>query len=508
MLLDNFGSFCAYMSDPTYWEDFNEDLCGFMQHGPRNKAIVLPRGARKTTIATIRYSQWRAINNPNLRILWVFNTATNAEKKMDRLRAEFESDPRISRMFPEVIPNFRSVVWTRKAATLNRTIRNEEATFEAAGVSTALASRHYDIVIFDDPTSPEKEEVTEEMVLPSMNDIQQAIGKFKLATFFFDNPATAEFILVTTRWADNDIIDYVKKNRVDGPTHFGFFERKIIEDDNPLMPKRFPTAVIDQMRFDLGPYFFSCLCMNTPMEAHLRSIKPEWMLHWSANSTFLDTGPKFVTIDPAKGDAKKKGCHTGIVCAEHAGRNLIVHEAVGDYLNGEQTAQRAVDMVQAYGARRIGVEDVALQMFLEYPIKAALAERGITGVVVDPIKVGKRKKEDRIEALVPLFSRGQIFLPPDGGDLEAQLLAFPFTDKKDIVDAFSLQMRYYKINKALRAPKAPPEEIEPIPEGCKRFNVDEHWKELEKKKEGMYGYALVSDVEDEHETGDIPAWAF
>jgi len=496
------------MSDPIFWDEFNYDLCNFLQFGGeeglRNKAVTLPRNARKSTIGTIWYSEWRALRNPDIRILWIFNTAENAMKKLDKLRADFENNPRIYKVFPEVIPNFRKTTWTRKAACLARPHWNEESTFEVAGITSSIVSRHYDVIIFDDPTSPERHNVTEEFVIPNIADIEHSIGKLKLATFLFSNPMESELLINTTRWADNDIVDYVKKNRVEGLTKFAHFERKIIDGGKPLM-QRFPESMIEQMRRDLGPYFFSCLCMNTPLEEHLRTFKKGSMSQrWNAETTFMGRGMRAVVIDPAMGKERTGGCHTALLAMEHVDGYMIWLDERSGFMAEAETAKNAVDMAVRCNCKRIGIEDVAYQMALRYPILAELKERGITDVVVEAIKVGKTQKDDKISALSPLFDRGRILLPEHETDVERQLLAFPFSSKKDLADCMAMHMsKYYSMYKALSAEELP----KPLPvvkEGEMLFDVDKYFRELEKESYGEYGYNIADTTEP---VGGRP-WAF
>ena len=461
---ESFALFVRYMSDEDYWDPFNQDLCEFVQFGGpssvdgvdllepkykgkffKNKSVVLPRGGRKTTILTIRYPQWKTLSDLDLRTLIILNTANNASAKLSRIKQEFESEAKIYSMWPEAIPIFGDVTWTNHKLIVNRRMISEDATFDCGGINSAVTSRHCDLVVFDDPTSPEKGKQTAELLLPSLDQIELSIGRFKLTKFLQDNPKKAETLLATTRWADNDIIDWVRNNY----SNFAYYEMKIIVDGKPLM-QRFPMEVIDQMRIDLGPYFFSCLCMNTPLESSMRAVQEDDILYWQDGDRFGDDpGRMCIFVDPAMGKKKTEGCHTGIIVLEYVDDLLIVRETISEYLDPSQTAKKVVDLVEDWGAKWIGIEDVAMQMALAEPIKRGLHKRHFDGVTVKGIEVKNRSKDERFEGTTSWFRNHQVYIPKDDRFFKTQLLAYPFTKKRDLLDAFALSKKWYNAGAAL-----------------------------------------------------------
>ena len=92
---------------------------------------------------------------------------------------------------------------------LNRTIAEPEGTFEAAGVGTAVISRHFDLVIEDDTVSPAKDSLTGVMQQPTKAEIEKAIGWHRLVHPLLLHPSRSQILVIGTRWADKDLIGWI-----------------------------------------------------------------------------------------------------------------------------------------------------------------------------------------------------------------------------------------------------------------------------------------------------------
>ena len=158
-------------------------LCEKLENYKENTRMqfVLPRGWLKTTLCSQAYPMWRACKDPSIRVLLTQNTYKNAVSKLKPIKANFESNPLLRTLFPEVLPNNRST-WTGDSLCLNRPKAFNESTFEAAGVRTQVTSRHYDIIIEDDTVAPDFDELGGQALLPTKDQVEQAIGWHRLAS--------------------------------------------------------------------------------------------------------------------------------------------------------------------------------------------------------------------------------------------------------------------------------------------------------------------------------------
>ena len=158
--------------------------------------IMLPRDWYKTTAASIAYPIWRAINNPEVRILLVQNTYTNATSKLAAIKQIFEKNQLFRACYPELLPD-TTCTWSKESLCVKRKGTYPESTFEAAGTSTAVTSRHYDVIIEDDTVAPEFDNITGSMMQPSQAEIEKCIGWHKLAHPLLIEPALSQILVIT-----------------------------------------------------------------------------------------------------------------------------------------------------------------------------------------------------------------------------------------------------------------------------------------------------------------------
>ena len=109
--------------------------------------ILAPRGHGKSTILTVAYGLWRAVQNPDRRILIVSATAAQARAFLREIKMHVEGNPRFIRAFGELAGE----KWTENEIILKSRRRiAKEATVTALGVGGPVIGRHYDIVMLDD----------------------------------------------------------------------------------------------------------------------------------------------------------------------------------------------------------------------------------------------------------------------------------------------------------------------------------------------------------------------
>ena len=102
-------------------EKIHMPLCRLLEaytENPRLK-IVLPRGWLKTTLCSQAYPVWRAIRNPNIRIVLAQNTYSNAVSKLKVIRATFEKNTLFCWLFPELLPD-AGCTWKSESLCIKR----------------------------------------------------------------------------------------------------------------------------------------------------------------------------------------------------------------------------------------------------------------------------------------------------------------------------------------------------------------------------------------------------
>jgi len=420
----------------------HKPLCRLLQGEKTRICIVLPRGWLKTTICSCAFPLWLAIRNPNIRILLAQNTYKNAVAKFNRIKGVVSSNELFRVLFYDILPGKNSK-WREDSLCLSRSKEFDESTFEAAGTRTQLTSRHYDVIIEDDTVAPELEDVTLGNAIPSKEDIERAIGWHRLVTPLLNDPLRSRRIVVGTRWAEMDLLSWIKENE-----QYEFYERAVKEDEagNPFedgkisYPERFSQEVLDDLKRTLGPYLYSALYMNQPLRGSEMQFKPEWIKYHDGNIPGLVC---YTTIDLA-GDPKESKGTPDYNVVMTCGKDLTTSKIyVLEYARKRTTPGEVIDdlfdQVKKYHPIKVGLESVAYQKSLSYWIKERMSEEN-EYFHIENITHGKRSKFVRISGLQPVFARGDIYILPQHTELVEELLAFPLGVNDDIIDTLSMQL--------------------------------------------------------------------
>lgn len=409
----------------------------------QNLLVVLPRGWFKTTVTTIAYSIWRAVKNPEIRILIVQNTYTNAQSKLSSIGQQIKTNQLLRRLWPEVIPT-REQTWKSDAMCLNRKSTWPECTFECGGTNTDFVSRHYDLIIQDDTVAPDLDEMGEENLLPTKDDVDQAIGFHKLTLPLLDNPGKSQIIVIGTRWFDKDLIAFIKENE----PGFKVYERACREKDGKphpngeiTFPERFPESVLETIAARMGPYLFSCLYLNTPMQNKDMIFQPDWFMYFETAPRLCDLDV-YISIDPNGSDGTKalgKDPDSSVimVTGKHKSTGFIY---VLDYWTHKQCDPESMitqlfKMVLFWEPLKVVVETFAYQKTLMFWIKRLMFERN----VFFSIHEIKGKPDARIMGLQPLVKAGVLLFKLSQRELILELQAYPSPSAHDdLIDALSM----------------------------------------------------------------------
>lgn len=416
------------------------------------KKFVLPRGWLKTTVCTIAWPIWMACKNPNVRVLLAQNTMKNAGKKLGSIRSQFEKNDLLRALYPDILPGKEST-WNVDAACLTRSASFPESTFEAAGIRTQVTSRHYDVIIEDDTVAPDLDELNEEgSIIPSVEDVAQAIGWHRLVPPLLNNPSVDKIVVVGTRWYENDLMSWIAANE----PRYHVTERSCLENEEGkadrkgviTYPERFSRDVLEELEVSVGPYLFSCLYLNHPVRSGDMIFKPEWI-------TYYETCPPkqsmavYTTVDPASDAELTKGKNTDYSVVMTCGKDLISGQIyVLDYFrarcNPGELASAIFEHVVRWRPIEVGYEDVAFQKTMEYWLRELMRKENIF-FILRPVKYGRKSKETRISALQPMFANRVISIRTYMKDFVSELMTFPRGAHDDIIDALSMQLQMWRI---------------------------------------------------------------
>ncbi len=128
-------------------EPHHENILAHVESYPLTLDLA-PRGSGKSRIVTIGYAAWRAIVDPDIRILILSDTDDHAVRFLNTIKTALHQHPLIKQHFGPV----EGDKWTDHQIVLaGRKKILTEATITALGAySGAVTSGHYDLIICDD----------------------------------------------------------------------------------------------------------------------------------------------------------------------------------------------------------------------------------------------------------------------------------------------------------------------------------------------------------------------
>lgn len=427
----------------------HKPICDKIQNYEVNTrcTVELPRTWFKSTMVSVAYPIWRAINNPNVRVLVAQNTYANACKKLASIADIFEKNSLFRALYPEILPT-SACRWSSECLEVNRTQAHPEGTFEAAGVGTSTTSRHYDVIIEDDTISPKKDDMTGIVQQPTKLDIEKAIGWHNLCHPMLLHPTKSQILVVGTRWAERDLLGYIyeefpeyKMIRKSACEKDG--ESKTLDEGGKPTWDRFDEPVLRELEKAEGPYMFASLYLGLPTAAINQVFKRDWIVYFEnfSNSSYACTS---VDLAAAEKEESSDPDYNVIIttCIEPTIPRIFVLEYVRERMSPSDVIDCIFRHYHKYHSVKFLVESIGYQRTLVHWLKKKRAKENAL-MMIEEITSYKQSKVDRIRGLQPYFANRLIAIRREMFELEQELLAFPKGAHDDIIDALSNQVEFW-----------------------------------------------------------------
>ena len=440
------AAFAEYMSDLVF-PAYLRELCRFADRHP--KAVILaPRGHAKTTAAIHRAARHIGLHAGAWRLGILTAVDADAESRSRAIRALVEH-PRFAEVFPwaqaEVEgPRWRDGAWTVRGVDLGK-----DATCTAMSLGSVRAGARLDELIADDAVGPQENATS--------------AGRAKVLETFLSvvDPMLVpggRRLVIGTRWHEDDLYASLIRS---GCAHV---VRRAIEDDEALWPELYGLAELAARRVDMGTPLFNLQFQNDPSGMGGNIIRREWFRYVDA----VPAGARRVGMD-LNASSSTRADYTAVVeWVEDAAHNLYfvgawrkqLAEGHGAWLTG-RTDGFAPGMPPAYGQStgprllwplgllppgyvgasgspslprpltRLCIEAVMYQAAF---VRELLSHTYLPAVDIRPDK----DKVTRTLALGARYEAGKVYhlaSAPGLADFEDELVAFPFGQHDDQVDA-------------------------------------------------------------------------
>lgn len=403
---------------------------------------LMPRGHHKTTVATIADSVRVTCADPeNENVLVVNEIHDNAVDIVSEILGHFENNELLGLLFPGIIPDKFSgpgVKWSAtRGASLVPRAGKKDPSFLAAGINTAVTSKHFSRLKLDDLVGFEANK--------SPAALQYAISWVKNITPLTMGPDDTVIDFVGTRWALNDLYAFIIE--LYGQS-LSMFRRGMTENGIAIWPEKFSPETITQLMKTPDVYYSQY--DNDPLseislDFDISKLGEWWQEGDSVAYNYLNETvrtpirnlTRLIAIDPNSGSKTAKDEVGLTVTGVDSNDCRLCLEDASDRYSPEGVLERTLDLVEKWGVGTVGVEKAG-QQTTEFWLRKAARKRGLFVRVV-PLTHGNQNKQSRIlKSLQPLVAANQVFLHRSQTALRKQFVGFG-SGLDDRIDSFSYQ---------------------------------------------------------------------
>ena len=438
------------------------------QRGSR-KAWLAPRGSAKTTRATLAYPLYCICNGLENYIVLTSDTGQQAEKYLDAIKAELESNDKLRAAYPEIVG--KGPVWRSDAIEARNGIR-----VEALGTGTKLRGRKHrqhrpTLIVVDDPQNTghivselQRTRSWEWFTKDVCNAGSPATNIIVLGTALHQDciicrlkqTAGWEWFLfrsiqdwphrmdlwndwesILFRWDDNDREAKAKQFYLD-------HKDAMKAGHKVLWPDRETLLDLMTKRAAIGPAAFLFEHQGEPTDPSMC----EWPASFFARADFwFDRWPddiivRVLSLDPSKGKKDDVGDYSAIIRYGRDSKGVEYVEADLRRRPVDQIVADCVEHLRQFKPDRFAVEANTFQELLASPLREACRVQGVECPII--LVNNLVNKLVRIRRLTePLAQRKIRFRIGSQGTALAveQLKQFPIADHDDGPDAIEMARR-------------------------------------------------------------------
>jgi len=398
------AEFLGYKIAPHHTKIFDH----YLTH--KKTLDLAPRGCGKSTVGAVLYPLHRLLQNPDLRILIVSDTASMAEGFLSEIKQHLESERWI-----EKFGDWRGSKWTDseiKIATRRKI--SKEPNIQALGARGSVTSRHVDIIIADD--------------LVDFENARTETQRVKLKNWFKTTLVPVlepwgEIHINGTRYHPYDLYHDLIRS---GEYHVQM--QRALENNQSIWEEKWSVEDLLKLKEELGSIIFNMQYQNDVELAKEGNIfKYEWLRFYNSEEVPKDL-KVYMGIDLAI--SQKETADYFTICT--IGVDLENNVYVLDVYRGRHTFTQQVNIIEAkekeWKPIRIGVESNQYQRAMAEVLKKKWL----------PVKelVTTKDKVTRAQIRSAIFESGKVFIRRSMHEFIDEIVLFPDAKHDDQFDAF------------------------------------------------------------------------
>lgn len=237
--------------DAPHIKKVSRELMKMVRGDYHKLCVAMPPRHSKSSLITISFPLYLIFNNPSLNVVIVNNTATLSEKFGIAIREYVKEYGHYFNVYLSDIKHSNShLMFCDKEGNLyNGSIR-------LVGAMGSITGQDCDYIVLDDIYKGYED------IVPSL--LQKKIDWYNTIILQRVEPQTRICIL-HTRWAENDLIGYLKKNH---PNEYKFIEFSALnKDDEPLWKEKYTDgSELHKIREQMGERLFQSIYQQKPLD--------------------------------------------------------------------------------------------------------------------------------------------------------------------------------------------------------------------------------------------------
>lgn len=271
------------------------------QAGKHHKRTLYlkPRGTYKSTIYTISDTIFRLLQNPDLRILIANATHDMARQFLSEIAGHYIRNERLIEVHNYLYgcdPLDENSATAEKLVLNSRRIIRKEPSVAVIGALQNIVSSHFDIIKVDD--------------LCNLEDRESDLVREKKKRWYQDLIAIlepeGELQVVGTRWADQDVYDFIintiNPRMPEGSKYEIGIEPCWLDDGKtPRFPNILSKKRLDELMVEMGPLVFSCQEELQPLSSAHQLFKPAEIQTISHKEVDIFQCERYGGLDAAEG---------------------------------------------------------------------------------------------------------------------------------------------------------------------------------------------------------------
>lgn len=473
--------------------DFHRELCGKLDEvieKPTKKiGWGAPRGHAKSAYLTNVYPTHAVVYQTRKYIMIISETIGMSESFIEFISTNLKMNPKIVEDFGEILS-----INSRLNETDNTSVfvTHSDIKVQAASIGGQLRGSRFrnvrpDLIICDDVESSKNTNTQDlrEKNLHWFNSVIEPIGDPHTTAILYmgtlvhgqgllpnvlqrpeyDSKIYSSIVEEPERTDLWDKLEGILTNvenpyRLDEAEAF-YYDNKDEMDKGVkvLWADRFSYFDLMKKKIDVGSRAFASEYLNKPSDAESAIFQEEFFEYFTRSDIKGENGTKkYLDIygfwDIAMGKNKRSDYNAIVILGKEPRTGVIyVLEAWAEKCRPHKAMDKAIQLIKEYRPKTFGVETISAQFEFYRQLQQRAVQEGLYFTRIKAVNP-TAKKEQRIEALEPLFEQGYIKVMKHQRLLKEMLLQYPNHNHDDLPDclAGALELSRFRVKRTYYKP--------------------------------------------------------